>query len=135
MADGSRPFDEFGSLRPGAVVDRSTWGLYMHQFHRSDDAGECHNHPFKFAISLILAGGYHEERRDRRGLVVTRTYRPGNLNFLWADSYHRVDLLEDDCWSLFLVGPKVQSWGFWNRHTRRETPWREFIAELRGQPS
>ena len=43
------------------------------------------------------------------------------------DTFHRVDLLEDDAWSLFLVGPKTKSWGFWDRVTGQYTEWREFL--------
>ena len=44
------------------------------------------------------------------------------------DTFHRVDLLEDDAWSHFLVGPKTKSWGFWDRVTGQYTEWREFFG-------
>jgi len=34
-------------------------------------------------------------------------------------------------WSLFLAGPKVDSWNFWDPKTGRTVHWREFINELR----
>ena len=40
----------------------------------------------------------------------------------------RVELLEEDAWSIFIVGPKIASWGFWCRRTHDFTPWREFLA-------
>lgn len=37
-------------------------GLYLHCFMSSDDPVECHNHPFLWSLSLILTGGYYEDR-------------------------------------------------------------------------
>lgn len=106
------------------------WDLYLHRFHRSDDDLALHNHPWRWALSLVLVGGYSEERRvgDR---VVRRTVRPWSFNVVRGDDYHRVDLLEQDAWSLFLVGPKVSSWYFWDRTLRARTHWRAFIAAKR----
>ena len=40
--------------------------------------------------------------------------RPWSLNFLTHRDFHRVYLHNGDAWTLFLVGPVVQSWGFWD---------------------
>lgn len=105
------------------------WGLYLHHFHRSDDDSALHNHPWKWAVSLILKGGYSEERRvgDR---VIRRKLEPGDLNILTDKDFHRADLLDTKggAWSLFLVGPITQSWGFWDRHTKRFTKWKIFLG-------
>ena len=61
--------------------------------------------------------------------------RAGSLESLRRDDFHRVDLLERDSWSLFVAGPRVGSWGFADRRTGEFTPWREFIARVRGQSS
>lgn len=127
--DGGDAFDATGAPREG-IQWRDGWGVYLHKFHRGDDGEELHNHPWKWSVSLILAGGYIEERRE--GLdVVTYKYKPGAINILMADTFHRVDLREHDAWSLFIAGPKVQSWGFWDRATGIFKPWREHIDERR----
>lgn len=36
--------------------------LYLHRFLRPDEDGELHNHPWRWAVSVMLAGGYAEER-------------------------------------------------------------------------
>lgn len=131
MPDGTWPFDKNGTPRDGIVWSPKTWGLYLHRFHRGDDEQELHNHPWRWAVSLILAGGYVEERRCDGGEVKTRIVRPGRLNVIRSDDFHRVELLDEDAWSLFLVGPKFQGWGFWNRTTGKFWPWREFITQLR----
>lgn len=99
--------------------------LYLHRFMRSDEDRELHNHPWP-GRSLILVGGYLEERREA-DRVVEHVYAPGDINALEANTFHRVDLLERDCWTLFWTGPKEQSWGFWDRDIGTFTPWRDFI--------
>lgn len=135
MRDGSQPFTEYGNPRPGAQFPEHLGGffphVYLHRFHRSDDDGELHNHPWKWSLSLVLVGGYREERRGPGDVVHVRIVRPWRLNIIRHDDFHRVDLLEDDAWSLFLAGPRTQNWGFWNRLTGKFTPWREFITEKR----
>ncbi len=111
--------------------------LYVNHFMRGDADQELHSHPW-LASSLILRGGYREERRVpilRRdsGAVIdyrvcSRDYLPGDVNVLAPDTFHRVDLLGSDCWTLFQTGPRVREWAFWCRETRAETPWREFTS-------
>jgi hypothetical protein len=106
-------------------------GVYLHRFRRSDDDQDLHNHPWEGSVSFILAGGYDEERRIGDD-VVSRRFDPFSFNIIHANDFHRVDLLEQDAWSIFVVGRKAQSWGFWNRTTKLFMPWREFIAKKRG---
>lgn len=129
MPDGSRPFDEFGDMRPSAIWS-GRFGIYLHRFHRSDSDRELHNHPWRWSCSLVLAGGYVEERRSGDA-VISRRVTPGRFNWIGHDDFHRVDLIEKDAWTLFVVGPKVSSWGFWSRISRAFVPWREFIAGKR----
>jgi hypothetical protein len=128
MADGSEPFDPWGNTIKGAIWPNKSWAIYLHHFHRSDVDRELHNHPWRWAVSLILVGGYREERRVGNR-VTYRFLRPGMLNILTDKDFHRVDLVEKDAWSLFLTGPKIQGWGFWDRVTGRTTPRREFLRE------
>jgi hypothetical protein len=121
-------------LRDVDRIMRSGWRVHLHQFHRSDEDRELHNHPWRWGASLVLAGGYIEVLRVRaqaggfaRDRVLQRPVLPGSINRLKADTFHRVELLERDCWTLFASGPVVQSWGFWSLATGRYTPWRAFI--------
>lgn len=123
-----------------AETQRAPWellNLYLHHFHRGDDDLALHNHPWSWSVSLVLAGGYREERRDdtrpRGADVVLRDVPPLSFNVIRGTDFHRVELLEDDCWSLFLAGPKVSSWGFWDRTTGETLGWREFINRRRGE--
>jgi hypothetical protein len=129
MPDGGDPFDSTGSLRTGLINADPGFGLFLHRFHRSDDDHHPHSHPWRWAVSLVLAGGYVEQRLVD-GELVERAVRPWSLNFIRDTTYHRVDLLEKDCWSLFLAGPKAGSWGFMTE--TGHVPWREYIARRRG---
>lgn len=99
----------------------------LHHFHRSDEDPELHNHPWP-GRSLILAGGYAEERLVD-GQVRRFIYLPGATNRIEPNTFHRVELLTpvEGCWTLFTLGRKEQEWGFWNRETKVYKPWREFI--------
>jgi hypothetical protein len=133
MPDDSAPFDRYGNPRRGvdwSASDRLGFGLYLHRFHRGDRDLELHSHPWRWAVSWILVGGYREERRIGN-VVVIRDYPAWSWNFLESDDYHRVDLLEGECWTLFFAGPKAKSWGFWDRITGKITPWRDFVSGKR----
>lgn len=140
MPDGSSPYNETGNPKPEAVYPRGV-GIYLHRFHQDDEAGPLHSHPFSWMVSLILLGGYREERMTSEvnasadqqlvRCIERREYRPGDLNVMTSDTFHRVDLLEGEAWSLFIVGDRTADWGFWDRVTGRFTHWRSFIESFR----
>jgi hypothetical protein len=97
--------------------------VYVHRFVSSDIDPELHNHPWT-AVSLVLVGGYDEERRvdsiSAKGgfKVVLQRIKPFMLNRLNADTFHRVLLIGDqEAWSIIKCGEKVQTWGFWSAET------------------
>lgn len=109
--------------------DRAWGNVYLHHFHSSDQGDELHNHPWKWGVSLIMAGGYSEEYCSQTipGLVMRREKGFGKLNFIKADDFHRVDLHDETkgAWTLFFAGPRTGEWGFWDRHTQTFKSWRE----------
>lgn len=106
--------------------DRVFGNIFLHHFHRSDSDTDrsgtllLHNHPWPWSFSIILLGGYSEERRTPGDLVTRKTFRPGSVNYLNHYHFHRADLLEKDGWSIFFTGwrSEKRSWGFWNRYTK-----------------
>lgn len=96
--------------------------VYVNQFHRSDEDREFHSHPWDWSLALILRGGYMEYRPNE---IFER--RPGTLNFIRHDTFHRVELLEGESWSLFIAGPERFSWFFMDPETGERWPWRDFI--------
>lgn len=108
------------------------WGphLYLHFFFRSDFDRDLHNHPWVKALSLIMTQGYSETRvmndwgvKKSVAEVGWKECKPGSLNYITHDTFHRVTLLGTGCWTLFLTWgrradvPFDEAWGFWNPDT------------------
>lgn len=94
--------------------------LMLHQIHREDRDAHGHNHPWKKSYSLILTGGYIE-RRVITGAAITnvdeleeteRELRPGMINVIDREDFHRIVYVKPGTWSLFLAGERVGGWGF-----------------------
>ena len=91
--------------------------IYIHCFHSSDHDEELHNHGWNRSLSLILKGSYKEEYRENNQ-VKSRTLKAGCCNYITKDTFHRIDLVTDKVWTLFISGTKSNpNWGFWDRHT------------------
>lgn len=117
------PKGEPGQLRH--EVERNTpFGVYIHKFHRSDKDRHPHNHPWDESIALILAYGYIEEKDGR-----TRVYKPGDVNVITKNDFHRVTLLNEEAgsWSLFVAGRRMQNWGF-RDDDGDVIPWKEYLG-------
>lgn len=127
--------------RSGAPEDGYPWiGDRIHHILSSDDDRAMHDHPWPF-VTIILRGGYEEIRpfdQDKRALacefvdvggqrmaVTRRRYKVGDVLFRRARHWHMLHLEPGEtAVTLFIVLPKVQSWGFLWRG--RKVPWREF---------
>jgi hypothetical protein len=108
-ADGKPKFHRAYLLGTG-----KTFGVFLHHFVGDDAPSEFHDHPWSWGLSLVLRGGYVEERRRRDdGRITRRRLRPGALNLLLPGVFHRVELCDGrEAWTLFIHGPKVRNWGF-----------------------
>ncbi len=105
------------------------WSLYLHKFYSHDVDLACHNHPWRWSVSLPIFGGYIEERIDENGFKVTRRVRPLVPNFFGRRTFHRIAMLHGpEVWTMFLCGPKFQGWGFWD-FKRGFIPWRDRLRE------
>ncbi len=91
---------------------RSGPAVFLHHFLASDPDDSVHSHPWGWSASLILSGGYREERCDTNQQMSVREYKPGDVNVLNAADKHRIDLLSTDCWTLFLAGNFDKAWSF-----------------------
>lgn len=115
--------------------DRRRWqiSVYLHRFARPDMDDAPHNHPWRWAFAIVLAGGYQEVRATDKtpGGFVARVIRRrgGSISVLRSSTYHRVDELFGETWTLFVAGPKSHSWGFWVPDGRGHVPWRERLTE------
>jgi hypothetical protein len=93
-------------------VRGATASVYLHHFRASDAFEQVHSHPWAWSLSLILSGGYREQRCLPDGQQIVSLYQPGDFNVLRADDRHRIELLGPDCWTLFLAGAYEKPWNF-----------------------
>jgi hypothetical protein len=96
----------------------------IHHIHQADHERDPHNHPSRWMVSILLSGQYDEERIDVLGQVRERRVRW--FNVITSHDFHRITELHGDVWTLFIMGPRVQSWGFLVHGVVE--PWRAYIA-------
>jgi len=99
----------------------------VHQILRSDRGRDPHDHPWPY-LTVVLFGGYWEERYDDEGMCISqRWHGPGSILYRPAGSWHRLDLPPGkDCWTLFITGPYRQRWGFNVRG--KKIPHKDYLA-------
>lgn len=92
--------------------------IRIHHILRSDDDLHLHDHPWPWA-SLILRGSYIEVEPTRARFVKKKLplahYRPtGSFRVRRARAQHRLIVRRGaTVWSLFIMGPRIQKWGFY----------------------
>lgn len=119
-------------------ADRAWGNIFLHHFRSSDmDVAPSgtyylHNHPWPWSFSIILVGGYVEERRRTDDTIEEKTFLPGSINTLSDKDFHRVELIGKDGWSLFFTGwrSKKRSWGFWDRVTKEYLDFKNFAKAI-----
>ena len=114
-------------------IKRNGWlpGIYLHHFYMGDSDRDLHDHPWKLSGSLILTGGYIEERLMKSGpynVVARRKLGPGSINIIRGNDFHRVDLVEDRAWTIFVSGRKTKDWGFLIHETGEIINHRVYLA-------
>lgn len=103
-------------------------GVLLHRMSAPDPGVDLHDHPWWFA-SLVLWGGYVEERADTRDAPffarLAETYtssrrgeererRPGTVATTRLDECHRIiRLRRRSCWTVVVRGPRRRRWGFY----------------------
>lgn len=102
------------------------WRVYLHRFVGSDPDG-LHSHPWRWGLTVILAGWYLEQRRF--GHRVVRWF--GLVN---GDTFHRVIKPEGaDVWTLFIHSPRVMNWGFLRRDSLTSFGCAPFYRHVRSE--
>ncbi len=87
--------------------------VFVHSIRLPDRDPDPHTHPFSWSRSLIVRGGYTEERGPAAEEV--RHYRPGQVNRIDADTVHRIVSTRQGrpVWTIFVAGrPHGRGWGF-----------------------
>ncbi|RZA05197.1 MAG: hypothetical protein EOO68_07060 [Moraxellaceae bacterium] len=85
---------------------------WLHEFVSADSELHLHSHPWK-AVSIVLTGGYCEERLDVNGAKKTRFYNVGAVNVIDARTTHRITKVFPCTWTLMRVeAERLPSWDF-----------------------
>lgn len=89
--------------------------FYLHRFVREDGERWIHDHPWPWALAIVLCGGYTEERWRYlcpvAGLVTCeRKVRWWNL--LRASTFHRIASIKPNTWTLLIRPGRSKDWGF-----------------------
>lgn len=97
------------------------FNIYLHKICKNDYDRALHDHPW-YNMSILLAGQYREILKHSR-----RHFASGCFAIRAADHAHRLELIDGEpCWTLFITGPKIRSWGF--LCPRRWVHWKEFVG-------
>lgn len=114
------------------VIPRNRFfNVYLHRFLRSDDDRALHDHPWA-NLSILLRGMYVEHTIAAGGVNVRTERRAGAWKFrMFGSAAHRLELIDGECWTIFITGPRYREWGFhcpligwvhWKRFTAADNP-------------
>lgn len=121
IGEPSRPY----LVRWWLIPRNPVFNVYLHCFCRSDDDRALHDHPW-LNFSILLRGRYIEHTIAAGGVHLRRERRAGDVKARSAQSAHRVELIDGECWTLFVTGPRIRAWGF--HCAGGWVPWQSFTA-------
>ena len=112
-------------LRWWIIPRNKYFNIYLHKFLRSDDDRALHDHPW-LNVSYLLEGTYVEHVINAGGVQIATRYKAGQFKFRRAVAAHRIEI-DDPCWSLFITGPVIRTWGF--HCPKGWRPWQQFVDQ------
>lgn len=95
----------------------------LHHIAREDRARDFHTHPCSF-VSIVVSGWYIERTPKNQAqpahFDVTQyrdiVRRAGSIAFRRGSDRHTItEVSPGGCWTIFLMGKKSGSWGFWTK--------------------
>jgi len=107
--------------------------FYLHRFVAPDGERKVHDHPWRTAFSVVLAGSYVEEWVQWMDLTAeggwsAKMRRIRWFNWIPGHRFHRVANAEPETWTLFVHGGRVKGWGFLNHEPYAGNPKPEKIV-------
>ncbi len=118
-------------MRRWWVIPRNRFfNIYLHNIVRDDDDRALHDHPW-WNLSIVLRGGYWEyvpiSPLEPAGATIGSWRGVGSFVLRRPTAAHRLALMTGaSCWSLFITGPNVRTWGF--HCPKGWVPWQQFCA-------
>lgn len=103
------------------------FNVFLHRFLRSDHDRCLHDHPWP-SVSILLWGYLYEVlpyEEDDMYFEFSRWVPKFKPIFRTAKHKHRIILKSKDAWTLFAVGFKQRSWGFWPNG--KFVPWKTYL--------
>lgn len=101
-------------LRRWYLHDSPRCSLLLHHLCQPDADRWLHDHPWWF-VAVVLRGGYTQTRTTRRG---QRTVRVRRVNVIRGGTFHRIETVDPDTWTLVLTGRHRRVWSY-------RVPWTE----------
>jgi hypothetical protein len=99
-------------LRWWIIPRNKVFNIYLHRFMRSDDDRALHDHPWA-NLSILLRGRYAEHTINAGGVNVRTERRAGEWKLRpFGSMAHRLELIDGECWTIFITGPRYREWGF-----------------------
>ena len=98
--------------------------LYLHILHHVDTERWCHNHPWKWFVSVILLHGYVQRVVDAKS-GSSKLQRIRRISwFHGLRRYHSIcDLPKGPAWTLVLASAKMgHRWGYWDEERKLHIP-------------
>lgn len=113
-------------------VRSRTPAVFLHRTFRADPGRDVHNHPWPWAGTFVLWGGYVQLIKERlpTGYYSERFVRVDRWTWhrdgFYPNQYHRIVSVKPNTWTLFVTGPRLRDWGFLVRgaHIR----WRPYLG-------
>lgn len=101
------------------------WTCYLHRFVGSDGDRSLHNHPWRFAFSILFTGWYQEWRgkqtdcwivadldADVVQLNKVKLRKVSRINLITRHTFHQIAVIKPNTWTLFLHTGWRWRWGF-----------------------
>lgn len=117
-------FDELRNCISGALFMRrwfllSTSWIQVRIHEIESEPPYYHDHPWCWAFSFILRGGYVERILDGKD----RVRRWGSVAYIKGDRWHRLDRIKRNTTTLLIVGPSRKSSDcFYDSSTKQYIP-------------
>lgn len=103
-----------GNLRRLALIRTPWFRVFIHHIPSGDHDRYMHTHPWRWAVSLILRGGYTEIRRSPGSVCQQWRSHPRWAIVSWCErTTHRILSVDPGTYTLFIAGPRTgKGWGF-----------------------
>jgi len=126
-------------IHPGEYIDRwhliprnNRFNVYLHKYYGGDVGRAPHDHPW-WNKTIVLRGGFIEhtfEHMDSGEFHEHTSYKWSfNVISRKATDIHRIvlsPLMKGRTWTLFITGPKIRQWGFWEDNGATFVPWEDY---------